>query len=275
MIIVEKFGHTFKTIKLILWQIKTRHAHHHHPIFSGHCGRAVDQDQGAPSFLLTYLDMSGGESGESGVMVCSPDWLDRLIWWRWKYCSTSSWPVPPHPWSRSPPVEDSRWSELPTSPSLSPLPVTPRLSTTVIMSMRWFVNWLNMKISITKIWWIELAKLEIKFSLHHLEYKTHKKNSKTQWKHSKTKGSQVPQPTCSWKSKWAACSNCKKTALLIMRVSHIQGKAGRVFQLRVGFGYWKIFWVGSGLVGYRVFWSNTKSIGYYQVLKSWSNILFQ
>ena len=49
-----------------------------------------------------------------------------------------------------------------------------------------------------------------------------------------------------------------------------QGQTGRVFQLRVGSGSGieKIFWVGSGRVGYRVFVSNTKSIGYYGVLKS-------
>ena len=53
-----------------------------------------------------------------------------------------------------------------------------------------------------------------------------------------------------------------------------QGQTGRVFQLRVGFGYWKNISgrVGSGRVGYRVFVSNTKSIGYYGVLKSWSGI---
>ena len=48
-------------------------SHHDHPIFSGHCCRAVDQDQCAPPLFLTNLHMSGGSDDDDNEEVVDDD----------------------------------------------------------------------------------------------------------------------------------------------------------------------------------------------------------
>ena len=53
--------------------IPSQCSYHDHPVFSGHCCRAVDQDQCAPPLLLTDLHMSDGQDDDDNEGVVDDD----------------------------------------------------------------------------------------------------------------------------------------------------------------------------------------------------------